>query len=125
MKKFIIISLIFLNISSALAYSTGPTRPYDNNWYIRSNKSEYANRDRKTFDPPPVGTQAKKLNKLQRILYSSNRKHPSQWYRYDTHISGREYVNCSYYKYVDCADFTFCRCWQCRDYVYPITRVEY
>ena len=123
-KRYLILMLIFLNILPSLAWYPS-SRPYDNNWYIRTTKSEYANSDRKYLDPPPVGEAAKPLNKVQRILLRSSKRHPSQWNRYRTHISNREYTDCSYYKYVDCSNFTFCRCWQCRDYAYPIVRTNY
>ena len=108
--------LLLIGISKAHAY--GEAYPYNNNWYIRSDKSEYANRDRKYFDPPVVGTVAKEPNKIQRILYRANKQHPLIGERYNAHLSGKEYKDCSYYKYVDCSNLSFCRCWQCRDYVY-------
>ena len=123
MKKFLVL-LIFLNVLPAFAWYPA-SRPYDNNWYIRSDKSEWANSDRKYLDPPAEGTTAKPLNKFQRILLRSSKQHPSQWYRYETHISNREYTDCSDYKYVDCSNFAFCRCWQCKDYVYSVVRVDY
>lgn len=119
MIRFIVVILIFLNISSVFAYPVRHTRPYDNNWYIRVDKNPYANIDRKYFDAPPAGTKAKPLNKVQRILYAANRQHPSLYYQYQPHVSNREYSDCTYYKYVDCSNYAFCRCWQCRDYVYP------
>ena len=123
MKKLFVILLLIFNLPVLAWYPS--SRVYDNNWYIRSDKSEFANADRKYLDPPAVGEKAKPLSKWQRILIRANKQHPSQWYRYEPHISNREYTDCSYYKYVDCSNFTFCRCWQCRDYVYPIVRVDY
>ena len=122
--KYLVILLLLITNSSAFAWYPS-SRPYDNNWYIRVDRSEEANRDRKSYDPPIAGTKAKELNKFQRIMLRSNKRRPSQWYRYDTHVSNREYTDCSYYKYVDCSNFTFCRCWQCKDYVYPIVRTNY
>ncbi len=122
---FLLTILAFAAIYSALcspAHAYGEVHPYNNNWYIRSDKSEWANRDRKTFSPPAVGSHAKRLNKAQRILYRSNKRHAIPYNSYNSHISDREYTDCSYYKYVDCSNYTFCRCWQCRDYVYPIRR---
>ena len=121
--RFLLVLLIFLNILPAFSY--GEVHPYNNNWYIRSDKSEWANKDRKTFDPPAVGIEAKEPNKLQRILYRANKRHVIPYNRYITHISDREYTDCTYYKYVDCSNLAFCKCWQCRDYVYPYVRVEY
>lgn len=124
MEKYLVILLLIVTCSKVFAWYPS-SRVYDNNWYIRSDKSEWANSDRKYLDPPPAGETAKPLNKVQRILLRSSKKHPSHWYRYQPHISNREYTDCSHYKYVDCSNFTFCRCWQCRDYVYPIVRVSY
>lgn len=115
MKHFLIILLIFLNISPVLAYRG--RHVYDNKWYFRVDKNPYANEDRKMFSPPVVGTQPKRLNKIQRILYSADKRYPSP-YHYP-HVSNREYADCSAYLYVDCSNYTFCRCWQCRDYIYP------
>ena len=113
------ILLVFLILLSTLpAFSYAESFPYNNNWYIRSDKNEYANRDRKYFDPPSVGETAKEPNKIQRILYRANKQHPLIGERYTPHLSSREYKDCSYYKYVDCSNLSFCRCWQCRDYVY-------
>ena len=123
LAKFLLILLLMFN---AIAFARYPSsRPYDNNWYIRVDESESANSDRKSYDPPAVGTKAKELNKFQRILLRANKQRPSQFYRYEPHISNREYIDCSYYKYVDCSNFTFCRCWQCKDYVYPVVRTNY
>lgn len=125
MVKFFGTLLLMLTLNiSVLAYYPS-SRPYDNNWYIRVDESEAANSDRKYYDPPAVGTKAKELNKFQRILMRANKQRPSRFYRYETHISNREYTDCSYYKYVDCSNFTFCRCWQCKDYVYPVVRTNY
>lgn len=121
--RILITFLIFLNILPAFSY--GEVYPYNNNWYIRSDKSEWANRDRKTFDPPAIGTEAKEPNKIQRILYRSNKRHVIPHNRYNSHITDREYTDCTYFKYVDCSNLSFCRCWQCRDYVYPVVRVSY
>lgn len=123
MIRFLITCLIFLNILPAFSY--GEVHPYNNNWYIRSDESEWANRDRKTFDPPTVGTEAKEPNKIQRILYRANKRHVIPYNRYNSHITDREYTDCTYFKYVDCSNLSFCRCWQCRDYVYPVVRVSY
>ena len=117
--RIMIIFLIFLNILPALAYPTRSSRPYDNNWYIRVDFNTYANADRKMFDPPAVGQKPKRLNKIQRILLSADRKHPSLYYQYEPHVTNREYSDCSKFIYVDCSNYAFCRCWQCRDYVYP------
>ena len=119
MKRTLVIFLIFLNILPVLALPVRESRPYDNNWYIRADHSSYANRDRRMFDPPPAGMPAKKLNKIQRILMSADRRHPSLYYQYQQHVTNREYSDCSAFIYVDCSNFAFCRCWQCRDYVYP------
>ena len=116
MVRILLIFLIFLNTLPVFSYAE--SFPYNNNWYIRSNKSVYANKDRKYFDPPAVGTVAKEPNKIQRILYRANKRHPLVWERYDEHLSNREYKDCTYYKYVDCSNLSFCRCWPCRDYVY-------
>ena len=121
--RIILVLLIFLNILPAFSY--GEVYPYNPNWYIRSDKSEWANRDRKYFDPPAVGTVAKEPNKFQRILYRANKRHVIPNKRYNPHISDREYTDCTYYKYVDCSNLAFCRCWQCRDYVYPYVRTSY
>lgn len=123
-KKLLILVLIFLN--TIPAFSWGQTRPYDNNWYIRVDKSEFANSDRKYFDPPAVGTPQKKPNKIQRILYRADKPRLMNYsyHHYDNHVSGREYKDCSYYLYVDCSNYTFCRCWQCRNYAYPIVDVD-
>lgn len=122
--KALIFCLIILNILPAIAYPVRNTRVYDNNWYIRADFNPYNNRDRKMFDPPVAGMPVKQPNKIQRILLSANRKHPSLYYQYEPHVSNREYADCSAYLFVDCSNYTFCRCWQCRDYVYPI-RDEY
>ena len=120
LRVVLLMLFILFSITQALGY--GEVSPYNENWYIRSDKSEWANRDRKTFSPPAVGSHAKRLNKAQRILYRSNKRHAIPYNSYNSHISDREYTDCSYYKYVDCSNYTFCRCWQCRDYVYPIRR---
>ena len=114
----------FVLFTALPVFSYGEVHPYNNNWYIRSDKSEEANRDRKSFDPPAVGTSVKRPNKLQRILYRANKRHVIPYDNY-SHVSDREYTDCSYYLYVDCSNFTFCRCWQCRDYVYPIVRTNF
>ena len=121
--RILVTFLIFLNMLPAFSY--GEVYPYNNNWYIRSDKSEWANRDRKTFDPPAVGAEAKEPNKIQRILYRANKRHVIPYNRYNSHITDREYTDCTYFKYVDCSNLSFCRCWQCRDYVYPVVRVSY
>ena len=112
----LLLLVLLIGISKVHAY--GEAYPYNENWYIRSDKNEYANRDRKYFDPPAVGETAKEPNKIQRILYRANKQHPLVGERYNAHLSGKEYKDCSYYKYVDCSNLSFCRCWQCRDYVY-------
>lgn len=122
-KKILSVFLIFLNVLPVLAY--GEVHPYNNNWYIHSDKSEYANSDRKTFSPPPVGVQPRRLNKVQRVLYRANKRHVIPYNSYRSYVSDREYTDCSYYKYVDCSNFTFCRCWQCREYVYPVVRTKF
>ena len=124
MVKYLVTFLLLIICSSVLAYYPS-SRVYDNNWYIRSDKSEWANSDRLYLDPPPAGQIAKPLPKWKRILLRGSKRHGSPWYRYQPHISNREYIDCSHYKYVDCSNFTFCRCWQCRDYVYPIVRIDY
>ena len=112
--------------STCAAFAWYPeSRVYDNNWYVTGSNAEINNYDRKAYDPPAKGTVAKPLNRVQRILLRANKRRPSEFYRYQTHISNREYTDCSYYKYVDCSNFTFCRCWQCKDYVYPIVRYDY
>ena len=119
MKKLLITGLILiLTAPTVLAYREN--YPYNMNWYIRSDKTEFGNRNRKFFDPPAVGTPQKKPNKIQRILYRANKQHMLSPTRYNYHVSGREYRDCSYYLYVDCSNYAFCRCWQCRDYVYEI-----
>ena len=120
MKNILILFLIFLNILPALALPVRETRVYDNNWYIRADYNPYNNRDRKFFDPPPAGEKAKPIPKWKEILYRADKKHPSLYYQYEPHVSNREYSDCTYYKYVDCSNYAFCRCWQCRDYVYPV-----
>ena len=122
MRLFLVL-LIFLNILPVFSYDEA--YPYNKNWYIKSDKSEVANKDRKTFDPPAVGTQAKEPSKIKRILYRANKRHVIPYNSFSNHISNREYTDCTYYKYVDCSNFTFCRCWQCRDYVYNIERYNY
>ena len=119
MKKLIITGLILL-MQQSVALSYHENYPYNMNWYIRSDKSEEANKDRKYFDPPAVGTPQKKPNKIQRILYRADKPRMLPPRRYNYHVSGREYRDCSYYLYVDCSNYAFCRCWQCRDYVYDI-----
>lgn len=126
MKLSTIILLLFTLLStSSPSHAYPEVHPYNQNWYVRVDKSEAANADRKKYDPPAVGQQAKELNKFQRILLLADKRHPSRWYRYYPHISNREYEDCRYYKYVDCSNYTFCRCWQCRDYAYSIVRSEY
>ena len=112
--------ILLLVLSTGKAHAYAEAFPYNNNWYIRSDKSVHANSDRKTFDPPATGIVAKEPNKIQRILYRANKQHPLVWERYDAHLSNKEYTDCTYYKYVDCSNLSFCRCWQCRDYVYPV-----
>ena len=53
------------------------------------------------------------------MLWRADKRRPSPYWRYYPHITNREYIDCSYYKYVNCEDFRFCRCWQCKDYIYP------
>lgn len=119
MKSSLAVFLIFLNILPALAYPTRETRVYDNNWYIRADFNPYTNRDRKYFDPPAAGEKAKPSPKWKRILWRADKQHSSLNYVYQPHVSSREYKDCSYFLYVDCSNYAFCRCWQCRDYVYP------
>ena len=116
--------LILLFIFCLPSFGFGEVYPYNPNWYIRVDHSEAANSDRKYFDPPAVGTNTKKLNKFQRILYRADKRHVIPFNRYNSHITDREYRDCSYYKYVDCSNYTFCRCWQCKDYAYPIETVK-
>ena len=89
----ILISFLFLGAKPAHAYAE--SFPYNNNWLIKSNKSVYANKDKKYFDPPAAGTVTKEPNKIQRILYRANKRHPLVWERYDEHLSNREYTDCS------------------------------
>lgn len=49
---------------------------------------------------------------------NTNRPRPAYRYRYFPQVTGREYHDCTYYKYCDCSNIMFSRCWQCRDYVY-------
>ena len=119
---FLILSVLMIPLQ-VIAYPL--EKPYNQNWYIKVDKSEAANADRKKYDPPAVGQQAKELNKFQRILLRANKPHRSIWYKYGNDVTMIEYTDCSYYKYVDCSNFTFCRCWQCKDYVYPIVRADY
>jgi hypothetical protein len=123
MEKFLVTLLLITSTLVVSAYTT--TRPYDQNWYIRVDRSEAANRDRKYLDPPPAGYVAEPLPKWKRILLRADKQRPQYLHRYQTNVTNREYTDCSYYKYVDCADFTFCRCWQCRDYAYPVTTIDY
>lgn len=117
LKKVLAILLIILNISPVFAYRG--RHVYDNKWYFRVDKNPYANYDRKMFDPPRAGMPVKQPNKIQRILYRADRRHPSLYYQYQPHVTNREYSDCSAYMYVDCSNYAFCRCWQCRDYIYP------
>ena len=117
LKKVLVVFLIFINITPAFAYRG--RHVYDNLWYVRVDKNPYANADRKMFNPPPAGMPVKRPNKIQRILLSADRKHPSLYYQYQRHVSNREYSDCSAYLFVDCSNYAFCRCWQCRNYVYP------
>lgn len=52
------------------------------------------------------------------MLWRADKWRTSEQWRYYPHITSRYYRDCSYYKYVNCEDFRFCRCWQCRDYQY-------
>lgn len=125
MAKYLLIFILILSLSPAFAgYPT--SRPYDNNWYIKVDKSEGANSDRKYFNPPAVGTPQKKPNKIQRILYRADKPRLMNYpyHHYDNNVTGREYKDCSYYLYVDCSNYTFCRCWQCRNYAYPIVDTD-
>lgn len=119
----LIMTAVFLNVLPSFSYPL--EKPYNQNWYIRVDRSEAANADRKMYDPPAVGEEPKELNKMQRILLRANKPHRSRWYRYGNDITMREYTDCSYYKYVDCSNFAFCRCWQCKYYAYPIVRTDY
>lgn len=53
-------------------------------------------------------------------LYRANNNKPRPAYRnrYFPQVTGRAYEDCTYYKYCNCEDIRFSRCWQCRDYVY-------
>ena len=125
MKKLSLV-LVLLLISALHANAWYPSsRVYDNNWYIQGSNIKWTDHDGSILQPPAVGETAKPLNKIQRILLKADKQRPTQWYRYQTHVSNREYTDCSYYKYIDCSNFTFCRCWQCRDYVYPVVRTNY
>ena len=123
MKKKIIITLLLLT-GVLPVFSYNVTRPYDSNWYLRANPNPIANTDAMWFQPPKVGEQPKKENKFKLMIYRADKVHPSPRWRYQRHISNREYLDCSYYKYVDCSNYTFCRCWQCRDYIYPFRDAE-
>lgn len=49
---------------------------------------------------------------------NNNKSRPAYRNRYFPQVTGREYYDCTYYKYCDCSNIMFSRCWQCRDYVY-------
>lgn len=71
----------------------------------------------KWFTQPKAGEEIKDSN-WKIILWRSDKWRTSERWRYYPHITSRYYRDCSYYKYVNCEDFRFCRCWQCRDYKY-------
>ena len=71
------------------------------------------------FTMPKPGEKSKKENRWMVMLWRADKWRESERWRYYPHISSREYFDCSYYKYVDCRDSRFCRCWQCRNHYYP------
>ena len=71
------------------------------------------------FEIPAKGQPAKKENRWMVMLWRADKWRESETWRYYPHITSREYFDCSYYKYVDCRDSRFCRCWQCRNHYYP------
>ena len=76
------------------------------------------------FDVPRAGEPTKD-NPLKVMLWRADKWRSSSNWRYEPHVSSREYLDCSYYKYVNCEDIRFCRCWQCKDYSYDFVIREY
>ncbi|MCQ2740145.1 MAG: hypothetical protein MJ237_07980 [bacterium] len=75
-------------------------------------------KDAQTWYPPEKTDNKPKDSYWKVMLYRANKVHPSDSWRYYYHITNREYLDCTYYKHVNCEDIRFCRCWQCKDYVY-------
>ena len=69
------------------------------------------------FTQPKVGEEAHD-GWFKTALYRADKKRTNERFRYRPHVSHRDYLDCSYYKYVNCQDIRFCRCWQCKDYFY-------
>lgn len=67
---------------------------------------------------PPIPEEKANDGYWKVLLYKADRKGFNERYRYSPHVSNREYLNCTYYKYVNCEDIRFSRCWQCKDYDY-------
>lgn len=76
------------------------------------------------FDVPKVGEVKKPENPIRVMFWRADKWRSSSNWRYQPHISSREYLDCSYYKYVNCEDIRFCRCWQCKDYNYDFVIVS-
>lgn len=74
--------------------------------------------------PPINGQPKKKDNPIKVMLWRADKPRTSDNWRFEKHISSREYLDCSYYKYVNCEDIRFCRCWQCKDYDYDFVIKE-
>ena len=118
-KSFIILIFVLLLANTASSYPTSSV--YDNNWYIKTDKSSVANQEKSKAELLGI----KKWNKVERVLYTADRPHRPTFYKRYSNTTHREYVNCSYFKHIDCSNFAFCRCWQCRDYAYPVVRTGY
>ncbi len=100
MKKLLLIFSLFLFVPLCSAEELPPLRGADT-WFV----------------PPAKGQKTHDSN-WKVMLWRADKRRPSPYWRYYPHITNREYIDCSYYKYVNCEDFRFCRCWQCRDYIY-------
>ena len=108
MKKIIIgilISLILLQM------------PYSQSITMDPPMSPVTYRYKHWLEPPVKGAPVKE-NKIKVMLWRADKPRISDRWRYRKHVTSREYLDCSYYKYVDCRDIRFCRCWQCKDYHY-------
>ena len=101
MKKLLLIFSLFLFVPLCSAEELPPLRGADT-WFV----------------PPAKGQKTHDSN-WKVMLWRADKRRPSPYWRYYPHITNREYIDCSYYKYVNCEDFRFCRCWQCKDYIYP------
>ena len=69
------------------------------------------------FKVPEHGKEVKD-SPIKEMLWRADKPRTSGNFRFQKHVSSREYLDCSYYKYVNCEDIRFCRCWQCKAYYY-------